>query len=125
MHQRKSYWRVYWAGAAIALAWEVELHRAGKSLDVLMRTLGKYARKTPALWNAEELIIRAEKELGVSLWPLAEPALASDAFFAYQPLLDELGVHGDSRHLSLRRAKLAALRESLTRSTAEPAVAGR
>lgn len=125
MHQHRSYWRVYWAGAAIALAWELELHKAGKSLDDLMRTLGGYARETAALWSAEELMIRADKDLGASLWAIAEPALASSAFFDYQPLLDELGVHGDSRHLRLRKGKLAALRESLTRSTEEPAVAGR
>ncbi len=114
MHEHHSYWRVYWSGAAIALAWELQLARAGKSLDQLMRTLGRYAREAPALWTAEDLIIRAEKELGVSLWSVARPALERKAFFDYQPLLDQLGVHGDSRNLSLREAKLAALRQRLT-----------
>ncbi|MCB9606358.1 MAG: hypothetical protein H6716_07195 [Polyangiaceae bacterium] len=115
MHEHRSYWRVYWSGAAIALSWELELAKAGKSLDEVMQALGRYGREKAELYTAEELIRRVEKELKVSLWSLAEPALASASFFDYQPLLDQLGVHGDSKHLSLRKSKLADLRERLTR----------
>ncbi|MGE0324234.1 MAG: hypothetical protein AB7S68_18105 [Polyangiaceae bacterium] len=120
MHEHRSYWRVYWSGAAIALAWELELAKAGKSLDEVMRAFGRYGRENDQLYTAQELISRAETEFNVPLWSLAKPALESTSFFDYQPLLDQLGVHGDSRHLSFRKAKLAELRERLTQSSAPP-----
>lgn len=120
MRANRSYWRVYWSGAAIALAWEVSLIDAGKNLDSLVSKLASYDREGSQLWTAEDLMRRADRELGTNLWPVAEATLSQRAFFDYRPALSALGVHGDSQSLSFGAGRLAGQRRQLTQLVQEP-----
>jgi hypothetical protein len=68
MHENRSYWRVYWAGAALALQMDVELHEQGTSLAAIVN---KFARARPGDshdWNAD-LVVKHLVELCGSSMP--------------------------------------------------------
>jgi hypothetical protein len=64
MHETHSYWRVYWAGAAIALEVDVDLHRRGKSLAALVGALARSDLDPTASFTGEDLYARIDALAG-------------------------------------------------------------
>lgn len=60
MDETRAYWRVYWAGAAIALIADVTLrqHGAAPTLDAQMRAIRACCLDAPRRWSAEDLLAR-------------------------------------------------------------------
>jgi hypothetical protein len=59
MDETRAYWRVYWAGAAIALIADVTLRQHGApTLDAQMRAIRACCLDTPRRWSAEDLLAR-------------------------------------------------------------------
>jgi hypothetical protein len=60
MHQTRAYWRVYWAGAAIALAWDVALHRRGSSIEAVLTALLDAELDQDRRWAATDLVAKLD-----------------------------------------------------------------
>jgi hypothetical protein len=58
MHDNRTYWRVYWSGAFMALAIDVELRRRGRDLPTLWAELGKSGLDETRRWSGEELVAK-------------------------------------------------------------------
>lgn len=56
MHETRSYQRVYWGGAAIALLADVDLRAGERSLDGAMQHLRRCCAHAPRLWSATDLL---------------------------------------------------------------------
>jgi len=65
MHQRHSFLRVYWAGAALAFLTDVEARRAsGPTLDSALRSFAQCCASTQEDWTAERVLSRLDQMLG-------------------------------------------------------------
>jgi len=64
MHANRSYWRVYWAGAAIALTMDVALRKRGSSLPALIAKLASSKLDLSHRWTAAEVIARLDRLSG-------------------------------------------------------------
>jgi hypothetical protein len=56
MHDNRTYWRVYWSGAALALQMDVELHEQGQSLADVVSKLAKKRPDDAHDWTAAEVV---------------------------------------------------------------------
>jgi hypothetical protein len=116
MRKTHAYWRVYWAGAAFALAADLELRKRGRSLDA---ALGELVRC--CLSNGEhaaaDLLTRLDAWLGAALFvPLAAEHLGRTGFPDTRNFARFLGVRpssADACHFD-DSADGAALRRSIT-----------
>jgi predicted metalloprotease with PDZ domain len=121
MHAQHAYHRVYWAGAALALRWDVALRRqtGGRaSLDAAVRALRARPDSGTRLWTAKEACAAMEAAVGTPFCAAsAERALASSEFPAVDDALEALGVRreGDGVRLvddapdaNVRRAIMSA-----------------
>jgi predicted metalloprotease with PDZ domain len=111
MHELHRYRAVYWGGALFALELDVELRRAGSSLDAV---LGALLRTGPEA-SLEDFSREVDALAGRALYAeLATNHLEGHAFRALAPLLSRLGV--DSSDGSARPGAVdAALRNAIAR----------
>ncbi|WP_428261726.1 hypothetical protein [Haliangium sp.] len=58
MGETHQYWRVYWAGAAIALIADVEMRTRGGSLDQQVRAIRACCLDAPYTWSVDGLLAR-------------------------------------------------------------------
>ncbi len=97
MSETRSYRRVYWAGAAIALAWDVALRRASNglhSLDDAVLELRRCCMEPGREWAARELIAALDTWWGGPLFSeTAAPYLTAEGFPAVEEVIwPSLGV---------------------------------
>ena len=97
MSETRSYRRVYWAGAAIALAWDVAIRRASsgtRSLDDAILELRRCCMEPARAWAADELIDRLAEASGDPLFSeTAAPYLSATGFPAVEEAIwPDLGV---------------------------------
>lgn len=65
MHERHSFYRVYWAGAALAFLTDVEARRAsGPSLDGALRSFAECCANSEDDWTAERVLAHLDQSLG-------------------------------------------------------------
>jgi hypothetical protein len=96
MHQSGAYWRVYWAGAALALLADVELRRAGSrdGLDGPMRAIASCCASSDELWDSERLARELDRAAHVPVIErLAAKHLDEPRFPDLEPTTEFLGVH--------------------------------
>ncbi len=77
MHERHSYYRVYWAGAALAFLTDVEARRAsGPTLDGALRSFAECCAASEDDWTAERVLASLGPKLGCATLQRAGAALA-------------------------------------------------
>lgn len=119
MHDRGSYLRVYWAGAALALMGDVEIRRAThgrSSLDAVVRALYHEGHADPTrVWTAADVSALFDRSAGTRVWgDLTHRALRSARFPDVDRTLRELGVRIVQGRAALdARAPLAPLRDAI------------
>jgi hypothetical protein len=64
MHQSRAYWRVYWAGAAMALSMDMQLRKRGRSLEETVSALAKTYPDESRDWKGEQVIARLDGHCG-------------------------------------------------------------
>jgi hypothetical protein len=65
MHERRSFYRVYWAGAALAFLTDVEARRAsGPTLDSALRSFAECCATSEEEWTAERVLAHLDQSLG-------------------------------------------------------------
>ena len=122
MHERHSYYRVYWAGAALAFLTDVEARRAGgPTLDAALRAFAECCAASQEDWNAERVLAHLDKSLGAPRFTeQARRWLDRSDFPELDPTLRTLGValgaHGEA---IFGRAPNAALRDAIMVSPTE------
>jgi hypothetical protein len=95
MHQSGAYWRVYWAGTALALLADVELRRAGarEGLDGPLRALANCCAGSDELWDSERLARELDQFSSSPVWSrLTARYLDERAFPDVEPATNFLGV---------------------------------
>jgi hypothetical protein len=96
MHRTHAYWRVYWAGAAIALSVDVAWRRASggrHSLDDAMRLWWRRHGRLDRPRTGLELLAEADAALGLPVaTPIARGALEASSFPDLETLLAWLGI---------------------------------
>jgi hypothetical protein len=117
MHQARSYWRVYWAGAALALMIDVELRKHGHgSLEAALAKLAHAHLDETKSWRSEELARRVDAMTGSQVCSrIIAGHLDRASFPDVVPTLRALGVHLDSAgHIAIDdSAPLAAVRRAI------------
>jgi predicted metalloprotease with PDZ domain len=96
MHQSGAYWRVYWAGAALALLADVELRRAGSrdGLDGPVRAIASCCASSDELWDSERLAHELDRAARVPVMQrLAAKHLDEQHFPDLEATTEFLGVH--------------------------------
>ena len=122
MRERHSFYRVYWAGAAIALLADVAARRASEPpLDVALRSFAECCAASTDDWAADDVLSRLEAYGAPRLRAEARRWLDRREFPALDDALHALGVasggHGEA---VFGRAASAAVRDAIM---AAPAVA--
>jgi len=93
MHETRAYWRVYWAGAAIALMWDVELHRQGRSLAETMRSMVDLRLDTTRKWTGRQLAAKLDAACHCDVHQrIAEQHLDRSEFPELRPYSRALGI---------------------------------
>jgi M61 glycyl aminopeptidase len=65
MRERRSFYRVYWAGAALAFLTDVETRRAsGPTLDAALRSFSECCAASADEWTAERVLADLDQRLG-------------------------------------------------------------
>ena len=64
MHKNRSYWRVYWAGAAMALQMDIALHKQNKTLAETVAKLAKSYPDNAHPWTGGEVIQKLDGYCG-------------------------------------------------------------
>lgn len=116
MHERRSYQRVYWSGAALALLADLALRSAGKgSLDAAMRHLQRCCAGASRMWPASEVLRELDAWVGKPLFvELAAAWLPSDAFPSVESVYGKLGLDVIKGELTLdENASDAATRRAI------------
>lgn len=92
MRSEYSYLHVYWGGAAVMLMLDVELRKAGTSLDTVVAGIRKREPRDTVYRTADEVVgWMQELAPGVDVRKVVERGL-SQKFPPVDPLLDDLGV---------------------------------
>ncbi|HHH27950.1 MAG TPA: hypothetical protein ENK57_06355 [Polyangiaceae bacterium] len=117
MHDNRTYWRVYWSGAALMLQIDVELREQGMTLAQIV---SQFAARRPGDehdWNAAEVVAQISKLCGSEM-PARVVARHLDAknFPDTSALRAELGValHGKTVRYDDAAPK-AAIRRAIMR----------
>jgi hypothetical protein len=119
MHDNHTYWRVYWSGAAIAWAIDVELHKAGTSLA---ETIGKLAKSRPDAarsWTGEDVVAELAQMCGSDVpGDIVARHLDAKDFPDVRTLARSLGVSIAARHRAVfdDRAVDAEIRRAIMRA---------
>jgi hypothetical protein len=130
MHERHEYWRVYWAGAALALRIDVAARRASGgrlSLDDAMRALVTHpAADRRSLTGREVVEELARRVPGAGVAALADALLRDAAFPDVAATYRDLGLVVTGDHVTLGAGPLAAIRDAImaTPASAAPSVPG-
>jgi hypothetical protein len=120
------YLRVYWAGAAMMLAGDLELrNRTGgkQSLGTALEQLARYCAGEERRWSAREIIARLDEATGTTVFgDLVRAQFENDTYPDYAAVLDRAGVKFDGPQVEFdASAPWAAERDALMRpSTAAP-----
>jgi hypothetical protein len=102
MDETRAYWRVYWAGAAVALMIDVDLRRRGKSLPALVSELAATNLDAARSFTGEEIYARIDELAGGgSARAAAARWLDGAAFPDTTELRARLGVTLAKRHDAL------------------------
>jgi predicted metalloprotease with PDZ domain len=124
MHQTRAYERVYWSGAAWALAVDVALRgRSGRvpSLDHALASIQDETRRAQRSWSAEELCRLLDRRSGTGLFTrLGGAYTASGTFPDIDETLRFLGLGSDGGPLAASTASQIALRDSIMLSRPGP-----
>jgi hypothetical protein len=121
------YQRVYWAGAALMLAADLQLRsRTGgrQSLDTALEQLSRCCASDERRWNAQEIIARLDEVTGTTVFSdLVHAQFAAEGFPDYEAVLARAGVKVEGTQVQFdASAPWAAERDALMRrpSTIEP-----
>ncbi len=69
MHEQRSFYRVYWAGAALSLLTDLRARRAGgRTLDDALRSFAECCAASQDEWTAERVLARIDDQLGAPLF---------------------------------------------------------
>jgi hypothetical protein len=115
------YLRVYWAGAAMMLAADLQLReRTGgkQSLGTALEQLSRCCAAEERRWSAQEIIGRFDEMTGTTVFgDLVRAQFAIDGYPDYEATLARAGVKLDGARVELdASARWAAEREALMRS---------
>jgi hypothetical protein len=116
MRERRSFYRVYWAGAAIALLADLSTRRAGgPTLDSALRSFAECCASSDQEWNAERVLSHLDATLGAPHFSdQARRWLDCSEFPDVSEALRALGVApGKQGRAVFGRAPLAALRDAI------------
>ncbi|HHH12029.1 MAG TPA: hypothetical protein ENK23_08170 [Sorangium sp.] len=123
MQETHAYWRVYWAGAALALAMDMKLTARGSSLEKTLLDMADknldYARR----FNGPEVIQLLDQTCGSSIpSDASQQYLNSSEFPDTDTLAKQLGVRIKSKHHTSfnNAAPKAKLRHKLMRPASAP-----
>ncbi|HVY07300.1 MAG TPA: hypothetical protein VHB46_15110 [Burkholderiales bacterium] len=113
------YRRVYWAGAALMLAADLDLReRTGgkQTLDMALEQFARCCNAQDRRWSAEEVIARLDELTGTTVFSEAvRNQFASDGFPDYEAVFARAGVKVDAGGVTFdASAPWAAGREALT-----------
>jgi hypothetical protein len=98
MHQTQAYEAVYWFGALYALMADVELRRAGASLDEAVSKLRDCCLRSARAWSAERVISALDERAGTAvLRRLADRTLDAPGYPDIASLYAFLGLVRDGR----------------------------
>jgi hypothetical protein len=120
MHERHSFHRVYWAGAALAFLTDVEARRAsGPTLDSALRAFAECCASSEDEWNAERVLARLDQNLGAPRFTEhARRWLDRAEFPEIEATLRTLGVAAGPRGEAIfGRAPNAAIRDAIMAKT--------
>lgn len=120
MHERHSFYRVYWAGAALAFLTDVEARRAsGPTLDSALREFAECCASSEEEWTAERVLARLDQSLGVPRFTeQARRWLDRAEFPELDATLRALGVTAGPRGEAIfGRATQAAVRDAIMAPT--------
>jgi M61 glycyl aminopeptidase len=123
MRERRSFYRVYWAGAALALLTDLSTRRAGgPTLDSALRSFAECCASSEEEWNAERVLAHLDATLGAPLFSdQARRWLDRAEFPDLSDALRALGVApGKQGRAVFGRAPAAALRDAIMARTATP-----
>ena len=121
------YLRVYWAGAALMLAADLQL-RSGtggrQSLDTALEQLARCCASEERRWNAQEIIARLDEVTGTTVFSdLVRAQFEAEGFPDYEAVLTRAGVKVEGTQVEFdASAPWAAERDALMRP---PAIAPR
>lgn len=123
MHATRAYWRVYWAGAAIALHWDVALHRRGSSLAQVLTALLDADLDHDRRWPAAELVARLDALCHCDVFSrVTAQHLDAIAFPDTQTIASALGVRLTGRTVAFDdAAPERAIRAAIMRAVAPEA----
>ena len=124
MHERRSFYRVYWAGAALAFLTDVEARRAsGPTLDAALRAFSECCAASEDDWTAERVLAHLDQSLGAPRFTEhARRWLDRREFPELDGTLRTLGVARGARGQAIfGRAPNAAIRDAIMAPAALPA----
>ena len=115
------YLRVYWAGAAMMLAADLQLRaqtRGHQSLDTVLEQLSRCCAGEHRRWSAQEIIERLDRFSGTTVFSdIVRAQFAADRYPDYAEIFARAGVKVSGTHVEFdASASLAAEREALMRS---------
>jgi hypothetical protein len=109
MHETRSYQRVYWGGAAIALLADVGLRERERSLDGAMQHLRRCCARQPRVWPAPDVLRELDAwAAGPVFVALAGAWLRATEFPDLQEVYRKLGVDVIKGDVTLHEAAPAA-----------------
>ncbi|HEY0466598.1 MAG TPA: hypothetical protein VGC79_20460 [Polyangiaceae bacterium] len=100
MRERQTFYRVYWAGAALAFLTDVEARRArGPSLDDALRAFAACCASSEADWSASQVLAHLDRTLGARRYQKFADVWLTRADFpeldaTFRELGVSLGAHG-------------------------------
>jgi hypothetical protein len=117
------YLRVYWAGAALMLAADLQLRsRTGgrQSLDTALEQLSRCCASEERRWNAQEIIVRLDEVTGTTVFSdLVRAQFEAEGFPDYEAVLARAGVKVEGTQVEFNAsAPWAAQRDALMRPSA-------
>src|SRR3954463_4099459 len=114
------YMRVYWAGAAMMLAADLQLRAqtgGNHSLDSVLEQLSRCCAADHRRWSAQEIIERLDRFSGTTVFSdIVRAQFAADRYPDYADIFARAGVNVAGTHVEFNAsAPLAAEREALMR----------
>jgi hypothetical protein len=125
MHERRSFYRVYWAGAALAFLTDVEARRAsGPTLDDALRSFSECCAGSDDDWTAERVLAHLDQSLGAPRFTEhARSWLDRREFPEIDGTLRALGVARGARGEAVfGRAVNAAIRDAIMAPASLPTI---
>lgn len=118
MYRDSAYMRVYWQGAAILLAGDVELRAltdGGQSLDTVLEAFGRCCLDPDREWTAREVFERFDAIAGMPVFvPILESQIDTPGFPDLTSLYGRLGLDALGGKVELRNdAPLARARDAI------------